>query len=70
MKQKRGQMLSRLTRVRRRGFVLISNQGSRTQLMAIMKELDDALQCVEEVNDELKTLVSEDEEQLQEAVPP
>ena len=60
-------MLCRLTRVRRRVFVLISSRGSRTQLMAMMKELDDALQCVEEVNDELKMSVSEDKELLQEA---
>ena len=46
---------------------MISNRGSRTQLIDMMKELDDALQSIEEVNDELKMAVAKDDELVREA---
>ena len=67
LKAKRGRMLSKLTRVRRRAFVSISNRGSRTQIIEMMKELENALQSIEDVNEELKKAVSEESEKVQEA---
>ena len=64
LKQKRGRILGTLTRARRKAFVIIDNRGSRTQLTAIITELDDALGKLQEVNDELmSTLTTEEEHQ-------
>ena len=52
-------MLSNLTRVRRRALVVIENRGSRTQLVDMLKELDAALESLEEVNEELKEAIAE-----------
>ena len=51
LKQKRGRFLAALTRVRRRALVLIDSRGSRSQLVSIISELDQALQHLEEVTD-------------------
>ena len=59
LKRKRGRMLSNLTRVRRRALVVIENRGSRTQLVDMLKELDAALESLEEVNEELKEAIAE-----------
>ena len=67
IKQRRGKMLSKLTKVRRRAFVIIDNRGSRTQLTSMLKELDEALEHIEEVNDEFKAVVADQEELVTEA---
>ena len=51
-----------LTRARRKAFVIIDNRGSRTQLTAIITELDDALGKLQEVNDELMSTLTTEEE--------
>ena len=40
---------------------MIDSRGSRTQLMTMMKELDDAVQAVEEANDEVRMMTDDDE---------
>ena len=58
--------MSKLTNVRRQMFALIDSRGSRTQLMAMMKELDDAVQALEEAKDEVRMAVTDDDELVRE----
>ena len=62
LKNSRARKLSTLTRTRRRAFIIIEAKGSRTQLGEILKELDVALDAVQEVHDEYATLLTTEEE--------
>ena len=68
LKRVRGQKLAGLTRVRRRALVLIDTSGSKTQLTALMKELDDSLQEVVQANAEYMTKIEQDETEVANAV--
>ena len=46
LRRKRGQELAALNHVKRRGQVLLDIDGTRAELWAILKELDDALKKI------------------------
>ena len=62
LKSSRARKLGTLTRTRRRAFIIIEAKGSRTQLGEILKELDVALDAVQEVHDQYTALLTSDEE--------
>ena len=61
-KTSRARKLSTLTRTRRRAFIIIEAKGSRTQLGEILKELDVALDAIQEVHDQYAALLTREEE--------
>ena len=66
LKKKRALKKGNLTRTRRRAFVLIDSRGSKRELNCILKDLDEALNDVLEVNLEYVSIL-EDEEELKSA---
>ena len=50
LRRKRGQELAALIRIRRRGMVLLEISGTRAEMWAILKELDDALERLQDAN--------------------
>ena len=62
LKNSRARKLSTLTRTRRRSFIIIEAKGSRTQLGELLKDLDVALDAVQEVHDQYAALLSTAEE--------
>ena len=51
-KQKRGYALGKLTRVRRRAQLMINADGSKTQLLGVLPELDEAFLNLQLINDQ------------------
>ena len=51
-KQKRGYALGKLTRVRRRAQLMINADGSKTELLGILSELDEAFSNLQLINDQ------------------
>ena len=62
LKSSRARKLSTLTRTRRRAFIIIEAKGSRTQLGEILKELDGALDAIQEVHDQYVALLTSQDE--------
>ena len=62
LKSSRARKLSTLTRTRRRAFITIEGKGSRTQLIGVLKDLDLALDAVQEVHDQYAALLTADED--------
>ncbi|XP_043241191.1 uncharacterized protein LOC122391399 [Amphibalanus amphitrite] len=52
LKGARAKKLGNLTRIRRRAFIIIDAKGSRTQLSELLKDLDQALEAIQEVNEQ------------------
>ncbi|XP_043220101.1 uncharacterized protein LOC122380753 [Amphibalanus amphitrite] len=63
LKNERAMKKGALTRTRRRAFVLIDTRGSKRELHAVLKELDNALQDVLEKNMEYKMSSEDDDHQ-------
>ena len=60
-KQKRKYALGRLTRVRRRALVIINAKGSRTELLKMMPDIDEAFLNLEIITDQyIETLEDAD----------
>ena len=62
LKKARARKLGTLTRTRRRAFIIIESKGSRTELTKVLKELDLALEAVQEAHDHCTTYMSEEED--------
>ncbi|XP_043246401.1 uncharacterized protein LOC122393959 [Amphibalanus amphitrite] len=62
LKGARAKKLGNLTRIRRRAFIIIDAKGSRTQLSELLKDLDQALEAIQEVNEQYVSLLTEDVE--------
>ena len=62
LKNARAKKLGNLTRIRRRAFIIIDAKGSRTQLSELLKDLDQALEAIQELNEEYASLLKEDVE--------
>ena len=67
LKKARARKLGTLTRTRRRAFIIIESKGSRTELTKVLKELDLALEAVQEAHDHCTTYKSEEEEDISNA---
>ena len=52
VKQKRGYALGKLTRVRRRAQLMINADASKTELLGILPELDEAFLNLQLINDQ------------------
>ena len=62
LKNVRARKLGTLTRTRRRAFIIIEAKGSRTELTRVLKELDLALEAVQEAHDHFTTHLTEEED--------
>lgn len=67
IKRTRGQKLSSLRRVKSRALILMDTHGSRTQLSSLLKDLDEAMDALSQVNSELIVALEDQEEEISKA---